>query len=62
MHVDMELPLTVFENAFIKRLLAGAVLLNPTSKRNRQPITLDVLQTLLFEPLSSLDEANLNAC
>jgi integrase len=53
-HIDRGLPTTVFESAHIKRLIKGAHNLFSTPKRQRYPITKDILERIL----PSLEVAN----
>jgi hypothetical protein len=48
-HVDMTLPVYIFEHPAIARMLAGATSLNPTlsSRKTKVPITRNILQRLM---------------
>lgn len=59
-HVDQRMPTEVFESPWLKRIIKGGHRLFPSAKRNRLPITKDVLRRITTTTSLSVDDLNYN--
>lgn len=59
-HVDHHLPLDVFDNPRLARIIKGGRRLFPSVKSKRLPITKDILKKITAQPIMSVDDYNID--